>query len=217
RWILADDGDARVDFLKQDLDEISEQVKEHYLADYSKAWSEVYRSLDIAQFGSLRELNEALTLLVDPVYSPMLSVLQVGRANTELTPSVSAVSDKLQSAGEQASMVPGQAGYAADRAANLGRVGSMLGDPLEGTTVDKRFRELNRLLRESSRGPAPIDGTMRRVEELKIFIEEITLAPDPAKKAFEVAKVRYESGSSNPITSLRGYARSTPDPVRRWL
>jgi type VI secretion system protein ImpL len=218
RWILADDGDANVDFLERDLDDISKQVREHYLADYSKAWSDVYHALNIAQFGSLRELNENLRVFVDPVYSPLLSILHVGKDNTELTPALAAISEKIGGATEQASLAPGRAGYAADRAGRLAAgAGSLLGDKVEGTVVDKRFRELNLLLRESTRGPAPIDGTLRRIEELRLFVEEITLAPDPARKSFEIAKARYQSGAANPITSLRGYARSTPDPVRRWL
>ncbi|MGQ9424410.1 type VI secretion system membrane subunit TssM [Gilvimarinus sp. F26214L] len=218
RWILGDEEDAGVDFLKQDLDEISEQVKEHYLADYGRAWSEVYRSLDIAQFGGLRELNEALTVVVDPVYSPILSILRVGKDNTELTPALDVLGDKLDGAADQAGDVPGRAGYLASRGGRLAAgAGGLLADKVEGTAVDKRFRSLNLLLRESPRGPAPIEATMRRVEELQRFVEEITLAPDPAQKSFEVAKARYQSGASNPITSLRAYARSTPDPVRRWL
>lgn len=218
RWILADDDDTKVDFANRDLEDISEKVKEHYLADYSKTWSDAYSALDVAEFGSLRELNEVLTSFVDPVYSPLLSILQTGKANTQLTPALEAVSEKAEGISDQAGAVAGQAGYVARRAGSVaGRAGSFLAGKVEGTVVDKRFRELNLLLRESSRGPAPIDATMRRIEELKIFVEEITLAPDPAKKSFEIAKARYQRGASNPITSLRGYARSTPDPVRRWL
>jgi type VI secretion system protein ImpL len=199
RWILTDNDDKQVDFVGQDLDEISEQVKEHYLADYTKVWSDVYSTLSIANYGSLREINDVLTTFVDPVYSPLLSVLQVGKTNTQLTPPVlDNVADKM---GE------GKTGQAVD----------YLASKVETTIVDKRFNELNLLLAESSRGPAPITGTMQRLEQLKAFVQEITLAPDPGKKSFEIAKARYQAGAANPITALRAYAASAPEPVQRWL
>ena len=200
RWILADEDDKNVDFINQDLDEISEQVKEHYLADYTKIWTNVYDSLHVANFSSLREVNDVLTSMVDPVYSPLLSVLQVGKTNTQLTPPLlDNLADKTAE------------GTRTDRAVDY------LASKVEGTVVDKRFHELNLLLQESSRSPAPINATMQRLEQLKEFVQEITLAPDPNQKSFEVAKARFQSGAANPITALRAYAKSTPEPVQRWL
>src|SRR5690606_36746874 len=109
------------------------------------------------------------------------------------------ISDKLQD------------GSKTDRAVDY------LSTRVEGTVVHKRFHELNLLLRESSRGPAPINGTMQRVEQLKEFVQEITLAPDPNQKSFEIAKARFQSGAANPITALRAYAKSTREPVQLWL
>lgn len=218
RWILADDDSAQVDFLERDLGDISKQVEDHYLAEYSKIWLDVYRSLELASFADLRQLNDVLTSFVDPVYSPMLSILEVGKANTELTPGLASIAEAVEGVGENASNVPGRTGHLAGRAGNLASgAARLLGDANEGNVVDQRFRELNKLLHSSSRGPAPIEATIRRIEELQQFIEDINLAPDPARKSFEVARARYQSGASNPITSLRNHARSAPEPVRRWL
>lgn len=218
RWILADEDGARVDFIDRDLDDISAQVKEHYLAEYSKVWLDVYRTLEIASYNDLRQLNDVLRTFVDPVYSPLLSILQVGKVNTELTPGLGQMAEKLEELGGEAGQVGGQAGYMGGRASNLAAgAGRFFAESNDGTVVDQRFREVNILLQGSSRSPAPIESTMRRIEELQQFVEDITLAPDPARKSFEVAKARYQSGASNPITSLRNHARSAPEPVRRWL
>lgn len=218
RWILADEDAARFDYLQPDLDELSEQVKAHYLAEYSKVWLDVYRALDIAPYRSLRELSDALASFTDPVYSPLIAVLQVGRANTELTPRLAMLSDKAEELGEGANRLAGRPGYLAGQAGGIAAgVGSLLDEVSEGNVVDQRFSELNRLLHTSSRGAAPIEATMRRIEELQQFIEEISLAPDPLRASFDVAKARYKTGAANPITSLRAHARSVPEPVRRWL
>lgn len=199
RWILTDDESKKVDFVGQDLHEISAQVKDLYLAEYTKVWSDVYSALNIASYGNLREVNDVLTAFVDPVYSPLLSILQVGKTNTQLTPPLlDNIADK---------MGDGKSGQAAN----------YLAAKVEGTIVDKRFNDLHLLLNESSRGPAPVTGTIQRLEQLKAFVQEITLAPDPGKKSFEIAKARYQAGAANPITALRAYAASTPEPVQRWL
>lgn len=199
RWMMADGDSKDVDLIVQDPKEVSEQVKALYFADYTKAWSDVYDALDVTNFGSLHELSDALNSFVDPVYSPLLSILQVGKLNTQLTPPVL---DKL------ADKVTGAVG---EQAVNY------LASAIDGTLVDKRFRELNNLMSESSRAPAPISATIQKISQLKDYVQEISMAPDPAKKSFEIVKARADSGSSNPITALRAYAKSTPEPIQRWL
>ncbi len=199
RWILADADDKNLDFMNQDLDDISAQVKSLYLADYSRVWGDVYNSLYIANFNGLRELNDALAAFVDPVYSPLLSVLQVGKTNTQLTPPV--LDNLADKAGET----------------KKGKALDFIASKVEDTIVDKRFNDLILYVSESARGPAPADGAMQRLSQLRDFIQEISMAPDPGKKAFEVAKARYQAGAANPITALRAYAKSTPEPVDRWL
>jgi type VI secretion system protein ImpL len=199
RWMMSDGDDKNVDFDLQDPKEISEQVKAFYFADYIRIWSDVYNSLDIANFSNTRELADVLVNLVDPVYSPILSILQVGKTNTLLTP---VVPDALA---EKAKLIAGE------QAVNY------LASAVEGTLVDKRFQELNALSADSARAPAPINGTIQKLAELKDYVQEISMAPDPAKKSFEIAKARAESGAPDPVTALRGYAKTTPEPIQRWL
>jgi len=199
RWILADESDKNLDFMNQDLDDISAQVKALYLADYSRVWGDVYNSLYVANFGGLRELNDALAAFVDPVYSPLLSVLQVGKTNTQLTPPL--LDDLADKAGDS----------------KKGKALDFIASKVESTIVDKRFNDLILFVSDSARGPAPADATMQRLQQLKDFVQEITMAPDQGKKAFEIAKARYQAGAANPITALRAYAKSTPEPVDRWL
>ncbi|MDH5570349.1 MAG: type VI secretion system membrane subunit TssM, partial [Gammaproteobacteria bacterium] len=50
RWVLDDAKNKKVDFLKEDLDEISKKVKDHYLADYVNYWNGIFSSLEINSF-----------------------------------------------------------------------------------------------------------------------------------------------------------------------
>lgn len=196
-WVLG--GADNQALINRDIKAISEQVKNFYFADYSNTWVTIHNSLYVARFPNLRELNTALATFVDPVYSPVLSILDVAKTNTQLTPPI------LDVAADK--MTTGMAGKAVN----------YLADNVKGTVVDKRFSDLHALIKQSSRGPAPIISTMQQLEALKIFVQEIALSPDVEQKSFEIAKARYESGAANPVTALRAYAKSTPEPVQRWL
>ncbi|VAW58770.1 IcmF-related protein [hydrothermal vent metagenome] len=199
RWVLSDDKNARVDFIETDLKEISEKVKDLYMADYISHWKGVFDALKISQFSSIKQAGEVLASFTDPVYSPLLSILQVSGDNTQLS------SQLLQNFDDDNG--EGRAGAATGYLANK----------FKGTKVDQQFRDLNVLLRESKKKPAPITSVISKLQALQDFLAEISVSPDPGKKAFEVAKARYQSGSGNAITSLRTFSKNTPEPVKRWL
>ncbi|TQV85872.1 type VI secretion system membrane subunit TssM [Aliikangiella coralliicola] len=199
RWLLEDDEKAKVDFIQDDLDEISEKVKDHYLADYSAYWQKVYEVLEVKPFKDLRQSSEVLSSFTDPVYSPLLSILHVAASNTQLSNQT-------------------VANLASDHGKN--RTAKLADSELVSanwTTVDRQFRDLNELIRESSKKPAAVNGIIAKIAQLQEFVNQITLAPDPAKKAFDIAKIRYQSGSGNAVSSLRAYAQNMPKPIRRWL
>lgn len=199
RWVLSDDENARVDFVKNDLDDISEKVKALYMADYIAHWKKIFGTLKIANFKSIRQATEVLASFTDPVYSPLLSILQVTATNTQL--SAQLMQNINDDHGE------GKAGSAT----------SFLADKFKGTKVDQQFRDMNVLLRESKKKPAPITSIVQKVQQVQDFLTEISVAPEPNKKAYQIAKARFTSGAGNAITTLRSFSKKTPDPVKRWL
>jgi len=199
RWVLSDDENARVDFVKDDLDEISERVKSLYMADYISHWKKVFEALKIAEFKSIKQAGEVLASFTDPVYSPLLSILQVSSSNTQLS------SQLMQNMNDD------------HGEGKAGAVTGFMANKFKGTKVDQQFRDMNVLLRESGKKPAPISSIVQKVQQLQDFLGEISVAPDPNKKAYEIAKARYMSGAGNAITSLRSFSKKTPDPVKRWL
>ncbi|MFT5083871.1 MAG: type VI secretion system protein ImpL [Lentisphaeria bacterium] len=203
-WLLTDDDSENVDFITDDLDEMSKQVQDQYLTDYAKTWSDLYRSLEIVQFRSLRQANDVLMSITDPVYSPLRSVLEVGVGNTELTPAIEGIGVVEDNARGM-------------RARQLAKMASFAADNRESTKVDKRFNELHVLMREGSRGAAPIETWLQRIQQMQTFVADVTMAPDPGQKAYEIAVDRYRSGSTNPIVTLRTYAKTAPEPLGRWL
>jgi len=199
RWVLSDADEEKVDFVSDDLEEISGKVEALYFAEFVKHWTALLKSLDVAEFKSLNQAAEVLSKFVDPVYSPLQAILQVTAENTQLS------SQLLQNLNDD----QGEGG--------AGKVTAALAEKFKGTEVDQHFRPLNVLLRDSKQNPAPIKAIEQRLGQLKEFIGEITIAPDPDKKAFEIALARYKQGSGNAITSLAKFSGNRPDPVKRWL
>jgi type VI secretion system protein ImpL len=199
KWVLSDGDNAQADFVKEDLDGIAKDVKELYLTDYRSNWEGVLATLTVKPFDDLRQANEVLLKFTDPVYSPLLTILKVSAANTTLTNQL--LSNLLDDAKD----------------GSKGKVAGALAAQVKLNQVDARFQELNQLLREAKDKPSQISATIQKIRQMQEFVNELSISPDPGKMAFDMAKARYQGGSSNAITSLQGYAKTTPEPINRWL
>jgi type VI secretion system protein ImpL len=209
KWVLYDDTPGSESIVKEDLKEISEKVKEYYMAEYKALWLNYYSSLNVKPFQNLQEANEVITSLTDPVQSPLLGILRVGAKNTQLT--IQALTNAVDDA------AGGGSGDSVKK-----KLTAFLASKIEFTPVDTQFSPINKLMRESASNPAnpaAISGTIQKIQQLKEFLNEIVISPEPGKKAFEIAKARYQGGSGNAITALASYAKSPPlpDPLNRWL
>ena len=200
RWLLDDNDTQRVDFAKQDLADVSKRVKELYLTEYLATWNKVYASLDVKNFQNLRQANDVLTSFSDPVYSPLIAILTIGKENTQLSPLAVAQS-----------MADG------NNTGVAGAVTNVVNKNVELNKVDSRFRDLNLLLREKKNQPPAVTTILTKITQVKEYVSEIALAPNPSQQAFAVAKARFQSGSGNAISALQTYAKTQPEPIRRWL
>lgn len=203
RWVLTDDENAKIDFIEEDLDDVSKQVKELYLREYIQVWERIYANLHLVDFRSLQHAEEVLANLVDPVYSPLMAILEVGRVNTQLRPPKDDV-EKLASKNPK-------------KGKKMKLATKMLLSQYEGTIVDKHFRDLNALSREGSAGVSPVVNIMDKIQTLHQFVGDVSFAPDPGEQAFKVARARFASGAANAVTGVKIYSQSMPEMVRNWL
>lgn len=204
RWVLTDDENAKIDFIQEDLDDVSRQVEDLYLSEYIQVWDEVYKQLIVAEFRNLRHAEEVLANLVDPVYSPLASILQVGQRNTQLRPPKDDIEDL-------AAKNPKKGGRVAQIAT------AALVDQYEGTRVDKHFRDLNALVAEGRGDVAPVATIMDKLQGLKDFMTDVAISPEPGQQAFNHSRARFDTSAGNAITDVRAYSQSLPEPVRQWL
>ena len=203
RWVLADSNDKRLDFVEEDLTDMSKEVEALYMADYAGQWQKAFKALKIAPFKSLENANDVLLSVTDPVYSPFKAVFFTGLEHTELTPSL----DFLDTAEDKGK----------GKVKKVSRLANLAASKREVTPVDKRFKDMHILMKESSQGQLPIEVWLDRIGQMQVYVSEVSLSPDPSKKAYEIVKARYQSGAANPIATLKNYARSAPAPMDDWL
>lgn len=199
RWLLHDEAKQEVAFISDDLDAISQKVKDLYLQDYNKYWQQIYDALNVKPVNSIMETSNLLASFADPIYSPIVAILNVTTSNTQLSNQTAAnLSDDNESG-------------------ITGKLAGLAASKVEWTTVDKRYRSLNVLLRETKQQPAAINTALLKISQMQELVNGISLASDPNRKAFKVVKNRYQNGTSNAITAVHAYAKNMPKPLRRWL
>src|SRR5690606_24092793 len=146
RWVLTDEANAGLDFVQADLDAVSRQVMDLYLDDYIRTWDEVFRRLTLVEIQSLPQLEKVLAALTDPIYSPRLAILQTRHPHTQQQPpkgQLEKLAPKYPKKGRRTQLAT-----------------ELLINKYEGTPVDSQFRDLNAVLAENARGPAPINGLL---------------------------------------------------------
>ena len=189
-WIYGSAEQAQ--YGQAEREELSRQIERAYLADYTRHWRSFLQKLSVVSFPDLTTAVESLSHLSDPTYSPLLLVLQAATENTELRPPL------LKDASESA-------------------IGGVIPDSMKPTSVDKDFRELHRLTKEASKGPAPVSNAIAAVESLHEMMGGIEAEGLSGEASYRVVKERFLKDGNNAIQKLRKLAVRTPEPMRRWM
>lgn len=219
RWIMGDEEQET--YNDEELTKISKQIETMYLKEYADRWGRFLNSLKVSGFSDLEQTRRVLALMTDPSYSPLVSVLKVTRENTALTPELN-----LEGAGKAGGIAKkvtrlfsSSAAMKAEQAEDLGgEFGGMgISETLHGNIVDKRFREINILVKERPNSPPRIQSTMGVLQTVEAYLNEIILSPDSSEAAFNAAKIRISSTGNDVVRQLRIEAASLPEPIRRWM
>lgn len=234
-WVL---GDYAQKSLSDDGgDEIAEQVRRFYMADYIKQWSRVLERLSVSEFDNLRDAGKVLSL-VSGSNSPILSVLETVQTNTELNPKVAGggagalaktgaflkQNKRLVRAVQPKSVkkVTGKARRFAPKGKKKSGSVSDIERPDERTPVGEHFLPIDTLMQSNGEGEKatrPYDGIQAALKNLSDYIADINNSANPKEKAYQIVMQRIggEAGENDPITALIEQAKVAPQPVKRWL
>lgn len=210
RWIYGQHQQGE-DFSDTDRERIGREVQQLYLGDYANRWQTFINSLTITRFSSMPAAIEKLSLLSDPVYSPLLAAVTLTAEHTALTPRVDMTVDTH--------------GIRVPVSSTTRRVGSALADVAadklaqnyKPNLVDQRFEELQRLVSSETNRPARMQEYLAAIQQMQQHLAEIDNAADSDEAAFKVAKNRFQGAGGDAIRQLRSKASTAPAPVNAWL
>lgn len=210
QWIYGQVNEGE-DFSEADREKVGREVRQLYLTDYANRWKTFISGLHIAKFTTTSAALETLSVLSDPLYSPLLAAVEVAAENTELTPRLNLNVDTP--------------GVRVPVSSTTRRIGSALGEAAADNLaksytpniVDMRFEELQRLVRSENNRPAKMQEYLSSIEAIQLYLTEIDNAPDSNEAAFQAAKNRLQGSGNDAIKQLRSKANSAPAPVNEWL
>ena len=200
RWMLARNANDKLDFVEEDFEKIGKDVKKLYLNDYLATWDAALKAIEIKPISGLAQANTALLNFSDPVYSPLLQILDIFKKHTQLTPPVAAIIETEADGSDMKSVIA-----------------KKLSSKIPETIVDQRFKDLHKLVQRGRRGTAPIDTLRDRMTRAQQYLGEFALSAEPGKQALAATKARFQGAASNPVAGLESYSATLPAPVDSWV
>ncbi|MBN8429890.1 type VI secretion system membrane subunit TssM [Microbulbifer salipaludis] len=209
RWIYGGELSGE-DFNEDDRKRLGEDVKRIYLGEYQQRWQQFVSGFPIQRFQSTSQALDILSKLSDPVYSPLLAIVEITSDNTLLTPRPEVPLD--------ASGVPLPVSSTTRRlsTAAVSGAASKLADKFQPTVVDLRFEPLQRLTRSEKSRPARVQDYLSSITQLQAYLAEIDSGVDTDEVAFNKARARF-NGAGDAIKQLRVKAANAPAPFDQWL
>jgi type VI secretion system protein ImpL len=204
-WVLGAEQNAQLSTRLQELDR---EIERLYMADYVNTWSALLSDLRIVTFRDIQHATQVIEVLSGPA-SPMVSLLQVVRENTELNRlpvDAENAAESIQNNAPDARRIERLVGSTQDAQADPGN------DP-SGNPVDLRFKALNSLTDAASGGQPPINRIMTLLSEL---YGQLSVVGDSQQTGTQ-GMSGVGSGLSNTAQRLQTEAARQPEPVKTWL
>jgi type VI secretion system protein ImpL len=235
-WVL---GDYAQKSLDDDASgsETAEQVREFYMRDYITYWTAILENLSVQPFDNLQEASRVLTI-ISGSNSPLYSVLDILKTNTELNPAVAGggpgllaktgtflkqnrqLVNAVQPKGVKA--VTSKARRFTPKGKKKASSVNDIENPAERTPVGEHFIALDSLLHSTGEGEkaaSPYGAIQAALVKLNDYIIDINTSSDRDEKAYQAVMQRIggEPSTDDPITALLTQAQAAPQPVKRWL
>jgi type VI secretion system protein ImpL len=215
-WVL---GNEAVTFSPMEIEKITGDVRELYLAEYIQQWDGLLNDLEVAPFSSMSQAVNVLDTLSAPS-SPMRGILQAVERNTRLNRGpggmLGGLADKAGAALEQKADAAVDAEKA--RLARLMQGAAPSGVDVNlpsvegpGSKVERHFERINGVV-ASPGGAPPIDGILNVLSEVYGYLGSMAGSGNAAE-----AMRGRTSGGSDAIRRLQIEAARQPEPLKRWL
>ncbi len=214
-WVMGQKNDKK-NLSAKELRALKRKVSIIYENDYAAHWDTYLSDITITQFKNINDAADILNILSGP-NSPIRSTLLAIASETDLEKSISEKGrTKAVSAAKGAAQGEPQRSALSNRLNNV--IGSSALTNLEsyrpGKIVSDKFRPLHDFVRGREGAAPPIEGLIRRLNDLYSDISRATssLSQDEMVREFSQGKAGREA-----IRQLSIAASRVPAPINGWL
>ena len=189
-WVLG--MREALDYSKKDKQELRQNIRERYIADYIDTWNRALRKLEVVDFENIAHAVKVLDTLTGAT-TPLQRLLKSIKKNSTIYALAPEKNDEVNQV--------------------------LLTDPnrMAAKEIQKSFVRLNELLEADADKPPYIDEVLKSISALHHYMQEIQKAANPGKMALTVAHDRFSLRGSDPLSILHRVANGLPEPLNHQL
>jgi type VI secretion system protein ImpL len=195
-WIFGTDATGSIEL---DTSQLSNQVSNLYYEDYISTWWRFLEDVRIRSFRNFVDAAELLNVLTSKD-SPLVLLLTGAAENTNLVPDP----DRNEEADDEESLFKA----VGDLFNSDGEEISADADP---SVVDRAFESLNEFVTPKENQPSPIEGIMKDLNELYIYISIL------AERGTGAATIDAQRQMGREVDRLKLSAKRAPEPLGDWI
>ena len=178
-----------------------DDLQNQYFAEYELLWRKLLLNLKIKKPQGIYETIRILDQLSGPD-TPLRPLLQAVEKNTNL---VDSADSKQPGTGEKISPL-----------ATQGKPDEVSFGPAR--RLGSSFQALNRLVQTRGQAPPPLEEALKRVNEVRDLMMQITSGANNEEQALRFAKERMNGFGAQDVMKKAGLAfASLPEPLHQWL
>lgn len=192
-WVLG--KQQTTNYSKEELANLSEEIRERYIADYIQTWQDALNNLEIIHFVDLRHAVDVLDALTGNE-KPLQKMINLIDKNSDIYPSLSGIN--AENRNENTNVAT------ANQMASL--------------QIAQHFAPLvNEVKAASDAGQPHMDTVMKKLSELKFYMQTIQKSPEPSQTALKAIMAELNLERTNPTVDLKRLANEMAEPLSTQL
>lgn len=192
-WVLG--KQQTTNYSKEELANLSEEIRERYIADYIQTWQDALNNLEIIHFVDLRHAVDVLDALTSNE-KPLQKMINLIDKNSDIYPSLSGINAENSN----------------------GNTNVATANQMASLQIAQHFAPLvNEVKAASDAGQPHMDTVMKKLSELKFYMQTIQKSPEPSQTALKAIMAELNLERTNPTVDLKRLANEMAEPLSTQL
>ncbi|OOF70619.1 type VI secretion system membrane subunit TssM [Rodentibacter caecimuris] len=187
-WVLGKQQD--VNYSKEDLENLSTEIRQRYIEDYINSWQDALNNLEVVHFVDLHHAVDVLEALTGNE-KPLQKIINTVDKNSEIYPSL--VDINIEKISENRNVATQ--------------------NQLASLQITQHFAPLTNEMKAGKNSQVHIDTVMKKLSELKFYMQTIQKSPEPAQTALKAIMAEFNLERINPTVDLKRLANEMAEPL----